>query len=155
MKIHVSIFLNRCAIRLNRIAMVLNRLARMCNSQAKLFRGRSEVMHHTCVACGERYLSEQGRIDCEKSHQKLRLPDDALSRARKRIKAIEAERDAFQSAMQISISLAYRASRDLYRGDPRNPDYDREADITAQIDKMCRDYPMPIGSPASSGEVGK
>jgi hypothetical protein len=52
------------------------------------------------------------------------------------------QRDALVVAINKAITLAYRASRDLYRGPPRNPDYDREADITAQIDQMVRDYPL-------------
>lgn len=50
--------------------------------------------------------------------------------------------ESVRAQLQKAITLAYRASKDLHRGPPRNSDYDREADITAQIDKLCRDYPM-------------
>lgn len=61
--------------------------------------------------------------------------------------------DATRALLHIAITLAYRASRDLYRGAARNSDYDREADITAQIDKMCRDYPVPT-APDAGAEHG-
>src|ERR1700744_5146379 len=90
---------------------------------------------------------ERNRHQREVDEQK-----EIVVRMRKLNSKVIAERDKFQAAMQIAISLAYRASRDLYRGPPRNPDYDREADITAQIDKMCREYPMtPVDGGAEHG----
>jgi hypothetical protein len=56
---------------------------------------------------------------------------------------IEGRSYVLESDYDALVTLAYRASRDLYRGPPRNPDNDREAEITAKIDQIVMDSARP------------
>lgn len=121
--------------------------------EAQLHFGKGEFYDAICQVDGERFR------ELEYTVRMYREEDTELHREIHRLhahygNAMRQEEEKgyargiadMQAQFQIAVALAYRASKDLYRGPPRNSDYDREADITAQIDKMCRDFPMPQAS---------